>query len=608
MRRRGTLLVLSSLATVLAICPISSPTAAAGPYDPIWVNPASANRAAMLKVLDEAAELQFDKTPLGEVIEKIKARYHVSVQVRGKALEEAGVTLDLPVTFKLKGATLRQALDLMLGQLELTWLIRNDGLIVTTVSESETLTEPVIYPVEDLLFPPAELRVPGRKYAPDYASLSELITSTVNPTTWEVSGDPIHRFPGAIVVPQTARIQERIADMFAELRAVRDAQFAPTPNQPAAPLKSSTQRLSDAVYAALGKPVQLDLLNVNLAELAEQISSQCKILAVVDSRSLEEAGIKPDKIRFTRKLRNIRLSKALKLLLDDLKLAAAVHDGMLLITSESESERLLETRVYPIRSLGSRTAVTPHRRLKQEYETLCELSTVFVDPRSWVEAGGNGMIRQLASAGALVVSQSTRAHLKLEQSLEALRKLCAEHPGDPSSNEPAEDELIVFAYRLPRFYARAAEQAPAKADKPESGAGASAAAARGRTLAQILYPDAEGGIAPAADADREQIAQQYAAALPKLVEPESWGSGRGSIEVVGELLFIRQRMAVHEQVSKFLSPNWWPVERAVESMGGISGPYDPIWFDPVSANRAGVLKILDEAAELQFDKTPLKDA
>lgn len=82
--------------------------------------------------LNEKTELDFVEQPLFRVIDYLKARHEIEIQVDNKALAEAGVTSDIPITHSVKGITLRSALSLLLVELDLTYVIRNGMLMVTT--------------------------------------------------------------------------------------------------------------------------------------------------------------------------------------------------------------------------------------------------------------------------------------------------------------------------------------------------------------------------------------------------------------------------------------------------------------------------------------------
>ena len=124
---------------------------------------------------------------------------------------------------------------------------------------------------------------------------------------------------------------------------------------------------------------------------------------------------------------------------------------------------------------------------------------------------------------ALVVSQTAQVHLEIEQYLAALREFRAEHPHDPaedSTQRPGEDELVVFAYHIPGNFGWETQKVPAETDKSSE-----------KTETRAIEPTL---------AVRKRIAQEWAKALPKLIAQETWGADGGSIQVVSDVLYIRQ--------------------------------------------------------------------
>ncbi|MFM7292710.1 MAG: hypothetical protein ACKO6B_15985, partial [Planctomycetia bacterium] len=65
-------------------------------------------------------QMTFAETPLREVVETFRDRLGVPVVVDRKAFENAGIDLDLQVTFTSHGTTARAALRQILGALDLT--------------------------------------------------------------------------------------------------------------------------------------------------------------------------------------------------------------------------------------------------------------------------------------------------------------------------------------------------------------------------------------------------------------------------------------------------------------------------------------------------------
>jgi hypothetical protein len=77
---------------------------------------------------------------------------------------------------------------------------------------------------------PAEHNKPAGHAKTDFASLEELVTSTIEPKSWQQSRGEgtIQRFPRnlSLVITQTAEVHERIADLFDQLRRVNALQVS----------------------------------------------------------------------------------------------------------------------------------------------------------------------------------------------------------------------------------------------------------------------------------------------------------------------------------------------------------------------------------------------
>ena len=108
----------------------------------------------IVKALDEMTELDnIQEMPLTDVIDYLKTKHDIEIQLDNKALEEAGVALDTPITRNLKNITLRSALRLVLRELDLTYVIRDEVLLITTTAQAETIMTTKVYPVADLVIP-----------------------------------------------------------------------------------------------------------------------------------------------------------------------------------------------------------------------------------------------------------------------------------------------------------------------------------------------------------------------------------------------------------------------------------------------------------------------
>ena len=182
------------------------------------------------KALDEKTEFHFVEKPLYEVADAIAKKHNIQIVLNKKALDDAGIGSDTPITWKLKNISLRSALHLSLRDLDMTWVIADEVLQLTTVDDAGQMLVPVVYDVTDLV---------AAEGGADFDTLIDLLTSIIDPSTWDQVGGPgsIAPYPldpaQVIVISQTHETHERVAKFLSDLRAVRVARGA-KPEQKAA--------------------------------------------------------------------------------------------------------------------------------------------------------------------------------------------------------------------------------------------------------------------------------------------------------------------------------------------------------------------------------------
>ncbi|MCS7047015.1 MAG: type II and III secretion system protein, partial [Gemmataceae bacterium] len=95
----------------------------------------------------------WDNTPLSQVIEDISKIANMNVHADVLALKKENISLDMPMTLKVENIKLRSALNTLLAQAKLTYVIKDQMLQITTESEAKGKTKQVIHPVADLIVP-----------------------------------------------------------------------------------------------------------------------------------------------------------------------------------------------------------------------------------------------------------------------------------------------------------------------------------------------------------------------------------------------------------------------------------------------------------------------
>jgi uncharacterized membrane protein YgcG len=106
------------------------------------------------KALNEDTTLEFVDTPLKDVIAFLADQHDITI-VLTKKIEDAGVQPDQPVTKNLKQISLRSALRLLLSDLNLTYMVKDEVLKITTVEDAQSPENmsTKVYPVGDLVVP-----------------------------------------------------------------------------------------------------------------------------------------------------------------------------------------------------------------------------------------------------------------------------------------------------------------------------------------------------------------------------------------------------------------------------------------------------------------------
>jgi hypothetical protein len=107
----------------------------------------------ILDALEGDVDLEYAETPLKEVVDDLKERFHIPIVLANKKLEEAAINLETPVTANFKQISLRAGLRNMLGDLGLTYLIKDEIMQITTPEDAGAQMITKVYRVGDLVVP-----------------------------------------------------------------------------------------------------------------------------------------------------------------------------------------------------------------------------------------------------------------------------------------------------------------------------------------------------------------------------------------------------------------------------------------------------------------------
>jgi hypothetical protein len=437
------------------------------------------NARAIDEALASPTLMEFSETPLSDVIEYLKAFHKIEIQFDKKALSDAGIALDVPITRNLKGISLRSALRLLLHDLDLTYVVDDGFLLITTSEVADNRLSTVVYPVEDLV---TSLDKAGRPRV-GYDGLIDVMTSTLKPPSWDQVGGPGSIAPmpnrGALVISQTRQVHEEVAGLLDLIRQARRARPGGTgrARKGCAPAAGDATvfglTMNEKIAQALASPTQWEFVDTPLADVIDFFKDYHKINIELDKKELEDAGVAAD-TPITANLKNISLATALRYVLPQIGLTYIAQDEVLLITTPEIADAHLTTAVYPVADL----VLSPWQSdpKQADFESLVDLINSTIAPPSWDHVGGPGSIAPLEEALVLVISQTDQRHHEIVQLLTDLRRL------PPAKALPPPKPKVVPPPAKPAKTEPASPQPaePQPAAKPAGcGAGAAGRAVRG---------------------------------------------------------------------------------------------------------------------------------
>jgi len=120
-------------------------------YASVDLHKPSPSEKRITEALNDQTTFNFPDTPLNEVITYIQKTHEIPVVLDKRALDDAGIPEDDPVNIVVAGITLKSALTLMLDEKDLTYIIENEVMKITTIDIANEKLQTRVYPVGDLV-------------------------------------------------------------------------------------------------------------------------------------------------------------------------------------------------------------------------------------------------------------------------------------------------------------------------------------------------------------------------------------------------------------------------------------------------------------------------
>ncbi|UUO05489.1 hypothetical protein M4951_19170 [Blastopirellula sp. J2-11] len=430
---------------------------ASAPHDP---------NEKVRQALASPTHLAFIDTPLIEVAIYLGTLHSIDIQFDRRAMEDVGLSSDHPITITADDLSLQSGLRLMLAELELTYVVDQARLLITTPEAAESYSKVVFYPCADLIYPAGPGDVDDSQ--PDYDALIDLISMTVEPESWSDVGGPmpgIQPVENGIIVCQSDEIHTKIAALLASLRTAKslpsDA-YDPTPMDAVPHVDAAAL---PKLRASLDHVGAAKLVDTPLIEVAAYLSHLTGSRVLINNRAMEDAGISLE-LPVTCDFEKASTRVILDTLSQEHELGYVLENESILITTPENAESHMVVKVYPVRDLIDSRRDLDHRRIlvlghglggggyyfdadQPDFDSLIDAICGSIEPNSWDIWGGPASIAPFQISDALVIAQTEQNHDKIAQLLYEVRTKRQPRPEMSPAAKANLAEPVLIRYPIP---------------------------------------------------------------------------------------------------------------------------------------------------------------
>jgi hypothetical protein len=367
--------------------------------------------ATIDQALDALTEVEYLDTPLGDVVEDLKLRHGIPIQLDVGALSADGKGSDLPITKSLKNLPLASVLNLVLGSHGLDWTVHDEVLLITTRSGVANYQETKVYSIAELAVRPGF----------EYHFLIDVIERMISPSEWSDAGGlggqikemPAHRM---LIVATTYRRHREVRALL-ELLKRGGEEKAQTANDVGIPMHAR-----DEIDLALQSKTEMQYLDTRLADVVTHLELRHRIPIELDARSLADGGVGAD-LPMTQAVKDVSLAAGLNLLLRPHNLDWTVADGVLRITTKdaAKSGNYGNVRSYSVGDL-----IDVDEDWNEAADEFIDVVTNILASDDWMFNGGTvGDVVSFAATKSLVVRHNDSGHREIAALLKQLREVKA---------------------------------------------------------------------------------------------------------------------------------------------------------------------------------------
>ena len=219
------------------------------------------------RVLDgKVKPMAFDDAPLWDVAHRIAKTYHLPVQLDPDGMDWVGLTPNERITGELDGASLGDSLRKLLKPHALTWIVKNEVVLVTAREEASEDLVVKFYPIQDLVDRDSDVNVNARWLRHD--QLHDAIVRQLAPDSWEDHGGPgsisvlEHPF---LIVAQSEEVHQQLEEL---LNSLRKGEMRLADDEGSDPTRHSTNAKGEILFV---KNYELVMTTVEETEAIAEI-------------------------------------------------------------------------------------------------------------------------------------------------------------------------------------------------------------------------------------------------------------------------------------------------------------------------------------------------
>lgn len=153
--------------------------------------------------LEEPTTIEFTDTPLVDAMEFLSEQHSIRIILDEEALGDEGVSPDEPLNRELAGISLRSALNILLDEYNLTYMIKNEVMYITTIVEAESPEN-------------FTTRVYQLKYLVE-AGFEEEALKRVIESFHKDDGVIVETLPGLLIITQSQSQHRKTADLLNQI-------------------------------------------------------------------------------------------------------------------------------------------------------------------------------------------------------------------------------------------------------------------------------------------------------------------------------------------------------------------------------------------------------